>query len=356
MAKTKLTEEKEIKEAEGNDVSASMGTLHPKSGSNGSGEGEDDVAPGHAAKLAAVMGALANQDTLTKYYDEMMACAKDTGAGGKVVAGSSESNKATIKTHPSAAVGEAVKIAIKADVAGLLEGTEGLTEEFKEKAATIFEAAINARLIGEVARLEEENEKILGEEIETVTQTLSEKVEVFAEYVADQWMTENEVAIESALRNEIASEFIEKLRNLFVESNIRIPEEEVEVVDTLAAKVDELEQKLSEAIEENAQLKKAQEQAVRKEAVEEAAKGLTLAAAEKFKELAEGVEAESQEDLTKKLKTIREGLKDVKSSTVATLMEETSEDNKTLTEGEEFIDPAMRKYVQAIRRTSQPIA
>lgn len=365
---------KVVKETLDNNPTASAETLHPKAGADGSGEGPKDVAPSHSQMVADMMGAFAaiDKSSKTDWYNKMIEISKSYFNQDK---GDSEANKSSIDAHPSdaegsnghgekmpfggdqnpAAVTKVAAEAVKQDVANLLEGTEGLTEEFKERAQVIFEAAVNARVMIEAERLEEEAAEFVADQVAVLAEAMEEKVGTYLEYVAEEWMSQNEVAIESALRNEIAADFIGKLRDLFIENNINIPEEQVEVVDELAAKVDELETKLAEQIQENAELRHGQEEAARVAAIAEMSEGLTLASAEKFKQLAEGIEYSDLEDFSKKLTMVREGFKAVKTSTVETLLEDTSNDAETvqnLTENTEVVHGPMSRYVDAIRRTN----
>jgi len=163
-------------------------------------------------------------------------------------------------------------------------------------------------------------------------------------------MKENTVAIESSLRNEITTEFMSKLRDLFNESNVNIPQEQVEVIDALAEKVEELESRLAETVEEMTTLRELKEKVAVDEAVEVATEGLTLVESEKLKELASGIDAEDLEEFNKKLGIIRESLKPAKKSNVENLMEEVNEENVDGNE-QTFVDPRMKVYLDTIKRT-----
>ena len=321
--------------------SAAQDTLHPGSGANGGTE------PSRMDTVSRALGMLANVDKDTlKYFNGMMSThfGKDFG----VPAGAKEKNQGSIKAHPSNAVG-GVKEAIKSEVAKMFEGQQ-LSEEFQEKATVLFEAAVEARVNAERVGLQEEYEAKLEDEISSINEAVQEQLDAYVSFVAEEWMKENEVAIESSLRNEITTEFMEGLRKLFLDTNVNIPEDKVEVVDALAEKVEELENRLAEAIEESAELRKLKEKIEIEEAVKVASEGMTLVESEKFKELAAGVDAPSFDEFKKKLSIIKESVKPAKTSNVDVLLEEVDENNKDENQ-EGFIDPNMRRYLETIKRT-----
>lgn len=183
---------------------------------------------------------------------------------------------------------------------------EQLSEDFKQKAKTIFEAAVNERLVAEAAKLQAAYKAALVEEVERIENQLSEAVEDHLNYAVDQWITENEVAIESGLRSELTEEFIAGLRQLFVENYIDIPEEKISVVEELGAKVQELTEKLNEQIEINVAQNKLINEARASDILDEMVDGLTDTQIEKLKALAEGIEFESADEYKAKIKTLRE--------------------------------------------------
>lgn len=334
---------------------AAADTLHPKAGSEGDGHdssgggGLGDVCPSRMDALAKIFGAFASIDkeSLVKYYNGMISTSKDHFSQDKATV---ETNRASIKAHPSDAVGKGVKEEIKKELDSLLG--EEFSAEFKDKATTVFESALNLRVSAELIELEDKYEKSLNEACEEIHGMVMEKVETYLEFVADKWLKENEVAVESALRSEITKEFMSDLRNLFIEHNINIPEEQVDVVDELASKVEELNKSLADAIEENAGLRSFKEVADRKNIVASVAEGLTTVDREKLLTLVEGVEAETNEEFEKKVKTLRESVRPATKKTenkVESLMEEVSEENKP-EEQKVFTDVRQRSYVNAIDR------
>jgi hypothetical protein len=236
------------------------------------------------------------------------------------------------------------------DMQALFSDDETISEDFKIKAATIFEARVFDRVAQIQEQLEEEYAGQLVEAVETIKQELTEKVDDYLNYVVEQWMEENEIAIESGLRSEITEDFIAGLRNLFAENYINVPEDKVELVDELASKVEELEVKLNEEIEANIQYKKQLTEAIKVQLVNEVCEGLTATQVEKIKTLAESVEFSTEEEFVEKLETIRENYfpSGVKKANVAQLHEEVEDDGS---EKKTSADPYVASVMQAISKT-----
>jgi hypothetical protein len=190
-------------------------------------------------------------------------------------------------------------------VNALFEG-ESLSEEFRAKALTIFEAAVNTKLQEEVANLEEAFAETLAEEVEAIQEELASNVDDYLNYVVEQWVSENEVAIEAGLRTELTEEFISGLRQLFAENFIDIPDEKVSVVEELAASVEELQNKLNEEIERNVELSKVLAESKKSEVLHTVVEGLTDTQADKLKTLAENIEFTDAEEFASKITTLRE--------------------------------------------------
>jgi len=199
-----------------------------------------------------------------------------------------------------------MKEKMKEDIDSLFADDSTISEEFKGKVATIFEARVNDR----VTQIEEETETryagMLEEAINTIKSDLTEKVDDYLSYVVEQWMEDNQIAIESGLRSEITEEFISGLRNLFAEHYIDVPAEKVDLVDELATKVEELEASLNEEIERGIQTKKSLVEARKNEITHVVCEGLTATQVEKIKSLAESVEFSTEDEYKNKLETIRE--------------------------------------------------
>lgn len=237
------------------------------------------------------------------------------------------------------------KVDMSEHVNALLEGEE-LSEEFKAKATTIFEAAVKQKMEEEIARLEEAYIATLNEKIEEIQESLTANVDDYLNYVVEQWVGENEIAIESGLRTELTEEFITGLKNLFEENYIDLPEQKVSVVEELSAKVEELEQKLNEEIETNVTLNKMLGESKRVESLNAITEGLTTTQAEKLKALAEGIEFTTLDQYQEKLMTLRE------SYFPSTVKAENVLDNNEVADGTQMIseDSRMSKYVQVLGR------
>jgi len=194
---------------------------------------------------------------------------------------------------------------MKEDIDALLQG-ENLSEEFVSKAATIFEAAVNSRVTEIAEELQVELQEQFSDAIDQIKEDFTTKIDDYLNYMVEEWMKENELAIESGLRTEIVEDFIGGMRNLFVEHYIDIPEEKVDVVSELAAKVEELEEKLNEEMHRSIQFKKEINEHKKLEAVQTVCEGLTQTQVEKLKSLAETVEFTTGEEFAEKLVTLKE--------------------------------------------------
>ena len=194
---------------------------------------------------------------------------------------------------------------VSEDVHALTAGEE-LTEDFKTKAATIFEAAVKSKLRSEVERIESEKTQEVAEEINRVRDELTEKVDSYMNYVVEEWMKENEIAIERGLKGEIAEDFITGLKSLFEEHYIDVPAEKYDLLGTQSEKIDELESKLNEQIEKTAAIKKQNDQLVRESVFAEVASDLADTEVEKFKTLAEDVDFTDEDGFRGKLNTLKE--------------------------------------------------
>jgi hypothetical protein len=229
------------------------------------------------------------------------------------------------------------------DVSALVDGEE-LSEEFKTKAATIFESAVKSKVRTELERIQEENDKVIEEMAESTINDMTEKVDDYLNYVVEQWMEENQLAIERGLKGEIAEDFISGLKNLFEDHYIDVPDEKYDILEANLTRIEELEEKLNKQMDENIQLKKAKGELVKESMIADVANGMTDTETEKFQSLVEDVEFSDEESYTEKLQTIREsyfGSKEV-------LTEEGSE--PTSTEPVQEVSKSMEKYLKAIGR------
>ena len=202
---------------------------------------------------------------------------------------------------------------IEEDVNALLEGEE-LSEEFQEKAKTIFEAAINSRVAAIKESLEKDAEAVLAEEIETVKTELNERVDSYLEYVADEWFTENQLAVEQGLKTEMSESFLTGMKSLFEEHYVTIPEEKYDVLQSMVEKLDDMETKLNEQIEKNVGLNKRLAESVADGILESVSEGLAATQKEKLASLAESVEFDSEAQYRDKLETLKESYFPTKSS------------------------------------------
>lgn len=319
---------------------------------------EKSISPSKISQLQKLLGLVSslNKSEYTDFFDKVIGQfgpGKDYGIGDK-----SGSNAATLDMHPSLAVSTKgpktkegmPKLSVKEDVESLFEGQD-LSEEFKDNVSTLFEAAVTTRVMIENTRLEEEYETALHEEVSAITEELTTKLDSYLDYVVENWMKENEVAIESTLRNELMEEFIGGLKNLFTDHYISVPQQQIDVVEALADKVNELEDRLNESITENSELKSFVTEAKLSDVFEEVSSDLTLTQKEKFEALAEGIEFDGDLDIyAKKLAIIKEHIFKKDSPTGTTnITEETFEgeiSDKTVN-----IDPQIDRYVQALART-----
>jgi len=230
------------------------------------------------------------------------------------------------------------------DVKALLEGTE-LSEEFAEKAKTIFEAAIKAKLTEEYTKLVEHFTKQHEEKLKAASAALSEEVDGTVNYAIGQWMEQNQVAVDRGIRNEITEDFIAGLKGLFEEHYISIPDDKVEVVEGMAESIREMETRLDEQVKANVKLQKRLDESAKTVILKNISEGLADTQKDKLAALAEGVEFTTEEEFSKKVKTIKESY--FKESTVT----QSEVADETPVEGVDTdLNPAMASYVDAMNR------
>jgi len=268
---------------------------------------------------------------------------KSNPATASSVAGDQAVIRTAKDSIPATAAGAAVNF--KEDMDALFNGEE-LTEEFKEKATTIFEAAVMTRINEAFATIEEEFEARLQEEAAKNQEGLVEKVDGYLNYIVEQWFTQNEIALESGMKSEILEGFVSGLKGLFEEHYIDIPEEKFDVLGAQEEAISELQAKLDEQVAANVELNKALNESTRNEIVDGALDGLTETDKEKFLGLAEELAFEDSESFSKKVQTIRENYFTNKASTlVESVVTDTPVEN--LTE-EKAVDPSIRKYMSVL--------
>jgi hypothetical protein len=245
---------------------------------------------------------------------------------------------------------EMMKKKMKEDVNALFSDDSTISEEFKSKAATIFESRVTDR----IQQIEEEVEvryaSMFEEAVEEIKNDLTTKVNDYLEYVVEQWLADNEIAIESGLRSEITEEFIAGLRNLFAEHYIDVPEDKVDLVDELAGQVEQLEDKLNEEMQYGIELRKALIESTKNEIVRNVCDGLAATQVEKIKSLAESVEFSTEEEYTEKLETIRENYfpSGIRKADVTHLQEQYEDADN---EKKVIHDPYVAMVSQAISKT-----
>ena len=235
---------------------------------------------------------------------------------------------------------------MSSDISALVEGTE-LSEEFAEKAKTIFEAAVKAKISEEYDKLVEHFGNELEKQLESAKAELSEEVNGTVNYAVTQWLEENQVAVDRGIRNEITEDFIAGLKNLFEEHYISIPDDKVDVVEGMAESIREMEERLDEQVKANVKLQNRLNESAKINILSTVSEGLADTQKEKLAALAEGLEFVSEESFTSKVKTIKESyFKESASIPAAEVADETP------VEGEE-VSPAMAQYLQALNRWSQ---
>ena len=210
------------------------------------------------------------------------------------------------KDNKPTTASEEVELDLTDDVKALVSADADLSEEFKDKAATIFETAVKTRIKEQSAILEAQFEEKLASETETVKEAMVEKVDSYLNYVVEEWMKENELAVERGIRTEIAEDFITGLKGLFKEHYIDVPEEKYNVLDDLTSQVKDLESKLNEQIEKNVVLAKGTNELTRASLVVSVSEDLADTEKEKFVSMAENVEFDSADKFAEKLETIKE--------------------------------------------------
>jgi SHS2 domain-containing protein len=237
---------------------------------------------------------------------------------------------------------EEEELDLEDDVKALLSG-EDLSEEFQEKAKTVFEAAVRSKISSLRESMEHNYESALIEQVEQIKFDLTERVDSYLEYVANEWINENELQIESGLKGELSESFMTGLKNLFEEHYVEIPEEKYNVVEAMVQKLDEMEIKLNEQITTNISLNKRLSESVSNNIIDEVSEGLALSQKEKLAALAESVEFESEGQYREKLKTLREAYfapKLASNNSQEVISEEVNED----------YGPTMNAYLHALTK------
>ena len=294
-----------------------------------SGEG------GHAKNLKSVKGALSKEEA---EVEETEIIAEDEATEEEVV---EETVEETVAEELPEITDD---VDVEEDVNALLGGQE-LSEEFRDKAKTIFEAALKSKVTEIREALEARYEAQLVEEVEAMKGELVERVDSYLEYVADEWITENAIAVEHGLRTEMTESFLEGMKGLFENHYVTIPEEKYDVVESMVDKLDDMETKLNEQIEKNISINKRLSEATAGGILSDVAEGLTTVQKDKLASLAEGVEFESEESYKDKLETLKESYfkSSPKRSESEVLTESTDQD----------VTGSMAAYMQVLSRSVQ---
>lgn len=332
------------------DEASAADTLKP-----GGGSGGGDTKAETLATFTSLLSQLGKED-LSKLFNDVQAQFGPNKAPGAV--DNSASNRATVDMKPSAAVG---KGAWKEDVDEMFG--EDLSEEFKERAEVVFEAALNTRMNLETARLEEEYEaykteleeafeETLEEQTAVIMEEMTNKLDQYLDYCVEQWMEENKLAIENSLRADIAEDFIQGLHNLFAEHYIRVPDEKIDLVAEMKAELEEVKNQLNETLDEKISLQAVINEATMEATLEEVSEGLAETQIEKLRTLSEGIEFTDAETYRKKLEIVKEQyFKTAKTATSTGLItEEIDGEDDSAPGSTGFTAPGMDKYVRAIAK------
>lgn len=298
-----------------------------------------------AGMMNAVISAMGQmtQGDMIKFFELSMAQAKD--AAGTISSGQAGQNLNSVKAKGSP---------VKEDLEALFGGNEELSEDFQEKVEAIFEAALNTRIELEIARLEEQYTEALEEEVANVTEELNENVDRYLDYVAAEWLEENELAVETSLRTSLTEEFMGELTGLCRKFNFNLPEGQDEVLEDLATKVGELEGKLNEEVEKNIALSEHAEELEKEIMIEEMAQEVPATKYEKFKKLAENIEYDGDgEKFLNKLTHIQEGYFESSQTRVedSQLINEEIANNDDEENSPTFLSPEVKLIHDTISRT-----
>ena len=300
-----------------------------------------DAMPAGKMEEAEVEGDVVAEDEVVT--DEVVS--EEETTTDEVVAESEESEEEITEEETAE-----VEIDIEADINALVEG-EDLSEDFKAKAATIFEAAINSKVQEISEQITAQYEEKLVEEIASIKEELKDRVDSYLEYVADEWVQENELAVQSGLKEEMTESFISGMKSLFEEHYVTIPEEKYDVIESMVDKLDEMEGKLNEQIEKNIALNKRLAESVSDVVFADVTEGLAQTQKDKLASLVENVEFESEEAYREKLGTLRESYfptQKAQRSATENLTEEAGSPVETITHS-----PSMEAYLKTLSRVSK---
>ena len=310
-----------------------------------------DVVNAKAAKAEAVSDEIedgqeivSEDEVATEEGTEVVAEEEVTEEEGTEVVAEEESTEEEIVEEES--------YDVEADVQALLEGEE-LSEDFQNKARTIFETAIKTKVVEIKEELNESYATALVEELDTIKTGLTERVDSYLEYVADEWIQENALAVEAGLKTEMTESFLEGMKSLFEEHYVTIPEEKYDVLNSMVDKLDEMENKLNEQIERNVALNQRLAESTSDVILADVAEGLADTQKEKLATLAENVEFESDADYREKLETLKESYFPSKTATPKSTSENLSEEVSTDEVASQDVNPTMQAYLETLSRSAK---
>ena len=312
-------------------------------------EEEDDDAPKMEMKT--------KKDAINAMYDKIKEMEKMPASEAKTLAAAyMEMDAKPEETEEEKVKKESVENRLKSidvseHVEALMTGEGDLSEEFKRKAATVFEAAVKSKVRSEVERMEDEYKSELEENITTTKGELTEKVDTYLNYVVEEWMKENELAIERGLKGEIAEDFISGLKQLFEDHYVDVPDEKYAVLEAQSEKISELEGKINEMMESNIKIKSANATLVKESVMSEVSSDLADTEIEKFKSLIEDVDFANEASYREKLSTLKESY--FPSTKVITEVTETIDDVDSGIAQDIDTSQSMTAYMSAIGRTAK---
>lgn len=332
MDNTEKTNKEEQINKEGSQMQESLAgdTLKPQN--------KSEMLSSALAKMAGL-----DIEDLSHFLNDTLA---QVGNEGKAIPdGASAKNQGTIT----------MKGSVKEDLSDIFAEGEDLSEEFKEKASTLFEAAVHTQVILEREALIEEMNENLEEAYVAIKEEITNKLDAYLDHVVESWLEENQVAIESSLKNELSEEFISGMKDLFEKHYITIPEEKIDIVEGLAEKVTSLEESLDNLINENASLKSDLLESNKNDVIDSVCEGLTMTQSGKLRSLCESVDFNGDiEEYQKRVTIIKENMVDKKLSTPNTGLITEESDPEAAQRGnapEAVLEPSVRRYSDAISRS-----
>ena len=244
------------------------------------------------------------------------------------------------------------KIDVEEDLNALIAGEE-LSEEFQEKARTIFEAAIRTKVAEMTESIKAQYEETLVEEVKAIKEELQDRLDSYLEYVADEWVSENELAIEHGLKTEMTESFLEGMKKLFEDHYVTIPEEKYDVIESMVDKLDEMESKLNEQIDKNVALNKRLAESTADVIFAEVTEGLAQTQRDKLATLAKSVEFESENGYREKLETLKESYFPSNTSTPNSKSENLTEESEATDYQSKAVSSVMERYLQTMTRVAK---